>query len=345
MRFSKYYKGYRDPHEGLRVYSQAAKNIRGLAVFKVPMHIPSFIERYSSGRPVVMFFKLFAHFFLFFRLYRNKSNKVIIREFLTVPLFVSFPLLWGYRKKIYFLCQHNLAFASRKVSHRLVLRFLNYIGFQFLVYESVDLWSKALKSGSSPDGVFSIPHPVGANASSVKNDDITVGIIGNFRKEKSPEWAIKKLIEHKIDSDNFSNFRILIGSPDQEFLDQYRGIDGVSIINTKKRERYLSALQRVNILFLPYDESAYSFRVSGVLSEAVSSHALVVAPCLPGIKEQLSLPSSVGECYVSRDQLLDVLDMMLPRVKNGYYDAGIQQYLAYRGRDNIKLLMERLGEG
>lgn len=334
-----YFRGYKDPHNGLRPYSKIARSIPGLSVLKVPMHIPKSYKKKFNGVFSEFFFKLLAHILLFSRVRANSSQKIIVREFLTIPLFICIPILWLYRNRLYFLCQHNLAFAHKKKSHRFSLKALHLLGFKFIVYDDVALWSFI---SSVNKNIFSLPHPLPNIKQSSTSSTLTLGFIGNFRKEKSPEWAINELLLLMNDTSVQQEFCLLLGSPSMEFLNVFKGNKDVITIDTTDYKDYLQALTQCDVLILPYEKESYSYRNSGVLAEAVATGTAIVIPCIPGLIEQLCTPSKVGECYSSKTGFSKLLKTMLPKLADNYYDNAIKEHKAHRGEYNIRILMENL---
>jgi glycosyltransferase involved in cell wall biosynthesis len=130
-----------------------------------------------------------------------------------------------------------------------------------------------------------------------------VGFIGSFRAEKSPLWALDLVAQAQAAGRFTPETELLIGTADADFLQRWEG--RALLIDTTRRADYLRALEACDVVVLPYEESAYSFRVSGVLAEAVALGCVVVAPDLPALRDQVLLPQPVGVCYKDRLELVE----------------------------------------
>jgi glycosyltransferase involved in cell wall biosynthesis len=241
------------------------------------------------------------------QVYGNGGRTVVIREFLTVPLFALAPLLWTKRKSLWLLCQHNIGLSVNNGLHRRMMRLLYAAGFNFLVYDTVEVFAPI--APPRPGRVVAIPFPVSEIArpdSPVRRPaQLVIGFVGAFRPEKSPEWAIRRLSDAIARGQLPSHVSLLLGNDDQHVRAQWAHV--ARTVDTDSYADFLGALAICDILVLPYDEQVYQYRCSGVFSEAVALSCLIVAPDIPGLHEQVSLPQSVGALYAGRDALEDAL--------------------------------------
>ena len=136
-----YHRGYQDPHRSLKLLSRVIRSIPGMTLIKVPMHVPKGLSSLGSNSLLSLFFKVYAHILLPCRISKRNSSTILVREFLTLPLLFVSPFLYRRRNKILFLCQHNIAFAAKNVSHRTSLRILSRLGSHFIAHDNSALWT------------------------------------------------------------------------------------------------------------------------------------------------------------------------------------------------------------
>jgi glycosyltransferase involved in cell wall biosynthesis len=189
-----------------------------------------------------------------------------------------------------------------------MLKVLYAAGFRFVVCETRDTW-KPIAAQPDPARVIAMPTPIpdylvrqtplrqGAERKMV------IGFIGSFRAEKSPLWALDQVAKAQDEGRFVPGIELLIGTADTDFLQRWEG--RALLIDTTARADYLRALEACDVVVLPYEEASYSYRVSGVLAEAVALGCLVVAPDLPTLRDQVLLPLPVGVCYKDRLELVD----------------------------------------
>lgn len=297
-----YLRRYQDPHKGLMLIRQACTRV-GLKMIRIPMQSP-FAAGGALGKRIGAFLgKLLGHVGLIGQVLRHRGKTVVIREFLTVPLFAVAPFLWPKRKSLWLFCQHNIGLSVNNRLHRSMMRLLYAAGFNFLVYDTVDVFNPI--APPRPGRVLAVPFPVPAiarpDAPARPPGQITIGFVGAFRPEKSPEWAIRRIADLIAAGKLPSHVRLLIGNDKADFLAQWS--HAAKTVNTRSYGDFLATLSQCDIVVLPYDEQVYQYRCSGVFSEAVALGCLIVAPDIPGLREQIHLPRPVGACYAGREAL------------------------------------------
>ncbi len=301
-----YLRRYEDPHKGLTLIRRACTRV-GLKMIRIPMQSPFATGNALSIRIGEFLGKLLGHVGVIGQVDRNAGKTVVIREFLTVPLSALALFLWPKRKSIWLFCQHNIGLAVNNPLHRSMMRLLYAAGFNFLVYDTVDVFEPI--ATPRPGRVVAVPFPVPEiprpDTPARPPDRITIGFVGAFRPEKSPEWAIRRLADAIAAGKLPSHVSLLIGNDDEHVLAQWAHV--ARTVNTDSYSDFLAALSLCDIVVLPYDEQLYQYRCSGVFSEAVALGCLIVAPDIPGLHQQINLPQPVGACYASRDDLEDAV--------------------------------------
>lgn len=332
-----YIHGYRDPHKGLKIWTISSRQIQDLTILRVPMHVPTSYKFLRHSRLSELVFKLWGHFLLTMRINRNKSHTVLVREFLTWPLFIMAPSLYFQRNRLWFLCQHNMAFASCKVGHRIILKLLSELGFRFVLYENVEAWHVILGKAAPPSKVYAIPLPFPVETvgrvRTYPVSTVTVGFVGNFRKEKSPTWALDALIAAFTPNGEMSGCQLLVGSPDAEFRESYA--QHARVIDTTIYESFVDALKACDVVVLPYEPESYAYRSSGVLAEAVAYGCAVVAPDLPTLRDQVFYPAAVGACYASQADFVVAVQKAVSLVRAGKLEAALAAHHALRGAAGV----------
>ena len=301
-----YLRRYEDPHKGLMMIRRACTRV-GLKMLRLPMQSPFAADGALGTRIGEFLGKLLGHVGAIGQVYRNPGRTVVIREFLTVPFFAVAPLLWPRRRSIWLFCQHNIGLSINNRLHLVLMRMLYAAGFNFLVYDWVGAFAPI--APPLPGRVVAVPFPVPEiplpDAPARPAGQITIGFVGAFRPEKSPEWAIERLASLIAAGRLPSHVRLLIGNDDAGVLAQWSHV--AETINTDSYADFLRTLALCDILVLPYDEQVYQYRCSGVFSEAAALGCLMVAPDIPGLHEQINVPRPIGTCYAGRDALEDAV--------------------------------------
>jgi glycosyltransferase involved in cell wall biosynthesis len=170
---------------------------------------------------------------------------------------------------------------------------------------------------------------------------MVVGFIGSFRAEKSPRWALDAIAAAIAEGRFTPPIEMLIGTADADFLDRWK--DRATVMNTTLRADYLRALESCDVVVLPYDESAYSYRISGVLAEAVGLGCLVVAPDLPALRDQVGLPLPAGACYRDRSELVDCVQRAIDMARQPARALAVQAHREHRSMDAVTRAIARMG--
>ena len=330
---------YRDPHRGLRALRSACREA-GVRLLRVPMHSPLQGTGPVATRLGPFLGKVWGHLGIVAAALRYRQETLVVREFLTVPLFLVAPLLWARRRSVWFLCHHNLSMAQHKPAHRWMLQALHTLGFGFMTFETRSAW-EAVGPPRAAGRIVSMPYPLVAVESRAGRDgDTVIGFVGNYRKEKSPDWALKAIVEAQRSGVLGTKTQLLIGTSDAAFREQWAA--RAVVIDTTTEAAYTQALRTCDIVVLPYDEEAYAYRVSGVLADAVAAGAVVVAPDLPILRDQLMLPASVGACYASRAALEDAVVRAMQLLHTRQLDEAFRAHESYRSIDGLKRALQPL---
>jgi glycosyltransferase involved in cell wall biosynthesis len=263
---------------------------------------------------------------------------VVVREFLTLPLFAVAPFLVPWRHRIWFVCQHNAAFARTHPVQRIALQALRSLGFRFAVLEDVHAWPDDLSGVQNAEGVRALLHPVPPKPPALRrypaDKPTTVGIVGLPRREKSLNWAADAILADMASGERLIDCRLLLGSPHSEHWRAYA--DRALVVDTSSNAAYLDALLACDVIVLPYDPSAYAYRCSGVLAEAVACGCAVVVPNLPVLRSQVQEPVPVGTTYSERSMLVDATARAVMLSRRRSFGEAIAAHLSARGIDGTR---------
>ncbi len=295
-----------DPHRALQPLIEAsAQTAAKVAVLPVPMHwdawpwLPGPLQLVTKA---LLF--LVPHGRLVGRIWRRRDHDlIVVREFLTALLMVVWPLIWPLRRRVYFLINHNLQEAHRRVLERWVLRLLYRTGCRFACFETTVGFAGI---GIVPDTerFLVLPHPLAtaivSRPATSASEEPVVGVIGAVRAEKGSEAMLQALLQ--LRRQGRLPARLVLGCPEAEVRMTWQS-QGFEVIDTSSRAAYLAALDLCDVVILNYQRERYLYRPSGVAADALSRGAAVVCPDFPLMRLQLSAPAAVGAVFGSLDEL------------------------------------------
>jgi hypothetical protein len=303
-----------DPHQALQPLLEAATRTRAkVAVLRVPMgwQGPPWLPHLVKGLIKQVLF-LWPHVRLAAQLWRRHDHDlIVVREFLTALLIIVWPAIWPLRGRVHFLINHNLQEAHRRGLERRVLRLLHRTGCRFACFETT---AGFIELGIIPDALrfLVIPHPlpggVVARPGPAAGTEPTVGVIGEVRAEKGSAGLLEMLLE--LRRQGRLRARLLVGCPEAEVLAQWQE-RGFEAVDTTRREDYLAALDRCDLVILNYRRERYQYRPSGVAADALARGAAVVCPDFPLMRQQLSVPAPVGAVFEGPADLPAAIDRAL----------------------------------
>lgn len=277
---------------------------------------------------------IFAHFIFAWQLANNRQKDlIIVREFLTMPLALSWPLCFWLRKKTLFVVNHNLQKAHANKLEGLVFKTLLKSGMRLLFLDT-ETGLKDLGIELPNNHYLALPLPIKKTHQKSTLDDIfTVGIIGDNREEK--KFGEIADILHK--ACNAHGMRLLIGSTDNSLLDVWQ-CRGIKTINTTDAEDYMRAFCLSDVVVLNYDRAAYYYRSSGVICDAIAANTVIVCPEFPVLKDQVSRFGLVGMTFTDTSDIAAIL----LSIKENYDDfkTGFLSQQKNREIQNITTLID-----
>ena len=285
-------------------------------------------------RPLVL---LGRHGRLLFNQAPLQNKKVLIRDFSSIPLAAVFPFLGAWKKKAWWLVNHNLQWAQHEYSERIAFRALGKMGVRFLFLEEVP--GGALTDlGLDARRYAAVPHPVpeGSIQRSRSGGVRTVGIVGEFR----PEKGIDELLE--VLKPLSSLYRVVVALPNRaDFLAQshFAQADWFEQVDTTSATAYHQALADCDVVLLNHPAEGYTYRASGLIADAAAAHVPVIVRKLPMLRHQVEWPVRVGRCFERLEEIPQRLQDVSEDLKAGGYD-----FEAYRAARSGAALTERMRE-
>lgn len=230
----------------------------------------------------------------------------IIRDFLTVPLLIVWPVLFFSRNKLLFVINHNLQKTQQNWVEKACLQLLLKFGcrFLFLEFQNQNIRTFGI---SDPNRHLTLPFPVGKFYAPPKltKSKYTVGIIGFIRAEKKSMLLIDAVTKAAAET----NFNVLIGTPQKIKLSDISNPRNceIKLIDTEAYDSYLRAIESCDIVAFNYSPSEYYWRHSGVIAECIGKQKYVICPNLPLISSQVLWPERVGHTFETLSEIENIL--------------------------------------
>lgn len=258
------------------------------------------------------------HLYFVPRVWRlKKGQHMLIREFSNIPLALIFLLIFPWRKKLFFLVNHNLQWTVACPAEKTAFRLLGRMGCRFVFFEQIPE-EPLRRLGINLKKCFSIPHPVPeAGRFRTRFGGIKkIGVIGQFRAEKGIDDLLQYLEALSPDYD------VTVGVPNgAEFRKHSKFADGTwfELKDTSRPDAYRNTLSECDVIVLNHPASSYQFRASGLIADAVAARVPVVIRSLPVLESQISRPVRVGESFDDLRGLEESLKKTDEKLRNGVY--------------------------
>lgn len=267
------------------------------------------------------------------------SRLLIVREFLTIPLLFSWPLLFLLKNKMLFVVNHNIQKCYTSKVHKYSLKLLVKFGCRLLMLESDAGFDLISKKKNHTHLVLPIPIIYSDDkckinhADKKKSSDLIVGVVGNIRKEKGTFDLIRIL--HNQISEKKANIKILLGCPDQNILDQFTMPEFITI-NTTEFVDFERAISTCDAIILNYNKYDYFYRSSGVVVDAIKLGVMTIVPNFPVLRHQIEFPEKVGFTY---EDIESIINELINHQNNITVDAFSKQK-DYRSLMNISKILD-----
>ncbi len=328
-------------HKVLEPFFQAAKesdyNVEILPLDMNPFEIPpKFIGRWRVLIEKIIF--IYSHIIFAFKSVPIclKNDLIIVREFLTIPLLFTWPVFFIYRRKLLFIVNHNVQFIVHNSMQRCAFWLLAKLGMRYVFLES-PAGSELALSRKVIDDCLILPIPAKSIEINIKADshdekkESIVGIIGDFREEKGNRELLNYLYE--ISQLPSTSWKLIIGTNDSQ-VHSWCADREITVIDTTESSGYFRAYHACDVVVLNYRESAYFYRSSGAICDAISFGTTVLCPDYPVLRQQLSAHGIIGEVFVEQGEILGKINQIL--LRKDYYSKGFETQLKERSVASIK---------
>jgi len=255
----------------------------------------------------------------------------VAREFWNVPLLIVSPLLFLFRRRMYFNINHNLSSLPHRFPLSVVL--LSGLGFRFILFDGC---LATAKFSSAIKRQFSTPlFPVSIESASEETPALhsdkrfAVGVVGDFRSEKGDTEGLTQIMAGIAE---IPGVDLTIGLRGPTLAIERAGL-AAQFISTRSRSEYLAFLRNIDVLILFARKDRYYCRHSGTIMDAIACYATPVVPNFPVLTSQISRPVQVGLTY---DGLTEIIDTIVDACRNRcVLRENIPRYL--RARNSIDL--------
>lgn len=194
------------------------------------------------------------------RKFNETKLPCVIREFRTSQLFVLFPLIFGLRKKLYFLNNHNIQMSQKE------LYLLSKLGIKFLFIDFQHVDYKKMTKNS-----FNISSDLKSNQTVSANKN-TVLIFS-----ASPQKIISKI--------DVTDLKIYIANRDTNEV--YNIKENIYVHGTKSEKNYRKALDTFHSVIIDYPKEDYYYRSSGIIWDAIKSGNYIITNNYPVFDAQV----------------------------------------------------------
>ncbi len=234
------------------------------------------------------------------------ANGYFLREWSTIPLWLCMKIFRLEGNDFTLLVHHNLQWALERKWNRRAFQCLQKMGVHLLFFEFVP--EEVLVSiEMTTDNCSSLPMPITKLNSVAPIKSCTVGLIGT--------WSANSLgaLENLLKSEGVE--RVLIGASNVELAEKELSgrEERIEFRDTTLPADFDAAIQACQVIYLPYPEDLYRYRVSGLLTDAIRNRVPVLVPDYPMLRHQVEWPVSVGQIIQEGELLAEALDRILSK--------------------------------
>ena len=297
------------------------KNMKFIVVSRfIGFDQSNFIKRRLNRVIQFIYYVIFALHILKILLSKN-NQKVLVREFSTLYLFLLFPLVFIGRKKFIYVVNHNLQLAQNSFLQKIILRFLYRIGTRFLLFESSYGMHTIRKISNNHQEIIA-PLFVSKeiNISSEydtkliktinefkSKNNILISIPGRPSYSKGSFTLLKYLINF-IELNANSKFRFLVPNSLYKLIDLNNYIKEYFFCPPDDSQNYYHQIISLSDLALfNYEYKYYYFRHSGVVLDCLSNKTAVICPNFPLLNNMINYPVNVGITFDELNKLEYIL--------------------------------------
>lgn len=289
---------------------------------------------YSKSRSIFLNFKFvfFSNLTVFLTLIRSKADvPYVVTEFSNWMVFIFSPVLFLFRKNVFFVINHN---ATSKGRFSYILKILLLLDFHFILFDG----GKIVKMLSIPKKMnlhtplFPIDNVRFQKYSPIiiksEINVVKVGLVGNFNSSKTNYDDMSQCL-HQLTSN--SNVQVLFGLRGKDIdLENFLSKFGVGYVYTSTSEDYSKFLSNIDIGVILALREKYFYRNSGTIMDMAACGVNVVCPDYPVFRSQIEIPSQIGVCY---NNIGDVNEAVNEVINNfDFFRKNLQFYNEYRDK-------------
>ena len=288
-----------DPHQ---VYADAFRHL--LVDGQMPIVIVSRLRQFTSSYYLVRaILSVLSALLLVVDIYRAwpGRQKIFVREFWTIPLLVTAPLLIPFSGSVLFNINHNLTSNQNGLPWPIFI--LARLGFQFVLFDgagSVEAFPESVK------GAFKTPlFPCSSTPHHRQMDKklCRIGIMGSIA---SIEEAGADLVNHLEQLGNDSGFTLCYGARGR--IPQPLGaLSQLEIIDSYSRAEFQAYLETLDFAIFVASARSFYHRHSGTVMDAVVSGVIPIVPAFPVLESQISNPAQVGRSFRDYEELVEII--------------------------------------
>lgn len=296
-----------DPH---LVYAEAFRNLTvdGMA----PVVVSSRLKHFTSPLyPVRALLSVLAALLLVVDIYRAKPwrKAVLVREFWSIPLMLTSPLVLPVARQVLFNINHNLTGAGEDLPRP--IRLLARLGFRFVLFDgatSVSHFPYALRGAFLAPLFPSVARP---KLRVAHGPPVRVGLIGSIASIERESVQFFDQISRIASTEGV----ILCYGARDVLPKQLARVARVEIVDTRSRVSFRTYLASLDIAIFVANAESYFHRHSGTVMDAVSEGVVPVVPNFPVLQSQISTPFPVGVAYDGADALPGAVDSAVSLLK------------------------------
>ncbi len=334
-------------HQALNPLFEAAADSK-YSVCVLPMDMaPCELPLWCTGRVKLILVKvmyIYSHIAFAFRsipVFRNQEL-VIVREYLTVPLLLSWPFMFVFRRKLLFIVNHTIQFMHKSPVQRWAFWLLSKLGARYVFLES-SAGSELALSNDVINDCLVLPQPAQssdnqekASGNCVSDDSMVVGIIGDFREEKG-NWELLEYL-FNVGRAGEVSWELMIGTNDSA-VQSWCLERNIMVMDTSSSSEYARAFNKCDIVILNYEMDSYFYRCSGIICDAISMGTAVLCPDYPILRHQISAYGQIGEVFSELHEIPEKIRLMSSRSE--LYAVGFVTQISERSVLGIQNKIDR----
>jgi hypothetical protein len=248
-----------------------------------------------------------------------RTDLLIILEFFPMHMWLAAPLFKLSGRRLAFIMHGCQQAAATSFAHRVGLWYFKLFGFEAIQLEvSDEILPENCRIDSRrrlviPLPIYPLEEPrLKPKERLPKEARIRIGIVGYPRKGK-PSYAVIEKLSRLIQT-HLPECELVVGAP-AWLEDESLSALGIPVHDTTDGREYFSLLRSLDIFVSHYEQDAYYYRASGIISDAVSCGCHVVCPDYPVFSHQVTMPTRVGTTYANFENIGEAIEEAISFVR------------------------------